>query len=78
MQITTLSGLSFQSFRNNVPTSQDHATVNNLIKVINQQNSGVSATRNSGIAVSLGEILGFMDPDVELVLIKSKDSYFCV
>ncbi|RLL42756.1 glycosyltransferase [Oceanobacillus piezotolerans] len=33
------------------------------IKVINQQNNGVSAARNAGIRNAAGEFIGFVDPD---------------
>lgn len=33
------------------------------IRVIHQRNQGVSAARNAGIRISVGEYLGFVDPD---------------
>ncbi|MCO1600972.1 glycosyltransferase family 2 protein [Desulfosporosinus nitroreducens] len=41
------------------------------IKVLHQQNSGVSAARNAGIEISSGEYIGFVDCDDEI----SEDMY---
>lgn len=35
----------------------------NSIKIINQENQGVSAARNSGIKIACGEYIGFVDSD---------------
>ncbi|MCI6996806.1 MAG: glycosyltransferase [Eubacterium sp.] len=40
-----------------------YAAEDNRIVVIHQQNSGVSAARNAGLAVAIGEYIGFCDSD---------------
>ncbi|MEE0779403.1 MAG: glycosyltransferase family 2 protein [Massilimicrobiota sp.] len=48
---------------------------NSLIKLVNQQNSGVSKTRNNGIKLALGEWIALLDADDEWFLDKlSKQS----
>lgn len=41
----------------------DYINKDSRIKVIHQTNSGVSAARNAGLAVSTGEYIGFVDGD---------------
>lgn len=40
-----------------------YATIDNRVKVIHQKNAGVSAARNVGIDVAVGEYIGFVDSD---------------
>lgn len=40
-----------------------YAAKDSRIQVIHQQNSGVSAARNAGLAVAIGEYIGFCDSD---------------
>ena len=42
---------------------QDYAEKDNRIKIIDQENQGVSAARNSGIKAATGEYLHFVDSD---------------
>lgn len=66
---------------------EKNSQLDNRIKIINQTNAGVSAARNSGIKISRGEFLVFVDGDdylapdyVEymLSLIKHTGSDFCL
>ncbi len=41
----------------------DYATKDSRIKVIHQENQGVSAARNAGLKVATGEYIGFVDSD---------------
>ena len=42
---------------------QHYAKLDNRIKIINQQNAGLSVARNTGMKVARGEFLGFVDSD---------------
>ena len=54
----------------------DHyAAEDSRIRVIHRPNSGISATRNSGIDAALGEYVGFMDADDLLHPDTLKDNY---
>ncbi len=44
----------------------DYARRDNRVKVIYQQNQGVSIARNNGIACSTGDYIGFVDADDEI------------
>lgn len=39
------------------------ASIDERVKVISQENAGVSAARNSGLKIATGEYIGFVDPD---------------
>ena len=41
----------------------EYARADSRIKVIHQQNSGLSAARNAGLAVAKGDYIGFVDSD---------------
>ena len=41
----------------------EYAECDKRIKVIHQQNRGVSAARNAGLEIAQGEYIGFVDPD---------------
>ena len=41
----------------------EYAKKDNRIRVIHQENKGVSAARNKGLNVSIGEYIAFLDPD---------------
>lgn len=41
----------------------EYAKKDNRIRVIHQENKGVSAARNKGLDVSIGEYIAFLDPD---------------
>ena len=42
---------------------QEYANKDNRIKIIKQQNSGLSKARNNGIKLATGEFIGFVDSD---------------
>lgn len=44
------------------------ALLDKRIKVIHQENRGVSAARNVGLDIAKGELIGFVDPDDEIEL----------
>ena len=48
---------------NSLQILKDYSQKDNRIKIIDQQNQGVSAARNAGINVSEGEYIMFIDPD---------------
>lgn len=41
----------------------EYAEKDSRVKVIHQENRGVSAARNSGLRIASGEYIGFVDPD---------------
>ena len=51
---------------NSINTIQDLMIEDNRIKIINRENGGLSAARNTGIAHAKGEFLMFVDSDDEL------------
>ena len=48
---------------NSLSILEEYAKKDSRIKIINQQNSGLSATRNNGIKAAQGEFIGFVDSD---------------
>lgn len=40
-----------------------YATLDNRVKVIHQENTGVSSARNAGLTIAQGEFIGFVDGD---------------
>lgn len=48
---------------NSLYICQEYAKIDNRIKVINQQNAGVSAARNNGLKYSVGKFIMFCDSD---------------
>ena len=44
----------------------NYASLDTRIKVIHQSNGGLSAARNKGIELALGEIIGFVDSGAEI------------
>jgi glycosyltransferase involved in cell wall biosynthesis len=48
---------------NSLKVLEEYAKKDSRIKIINQENVGVSQTRNNGIKCATGEFLGFCDPD---------------
>lgn len=42
---------------------QEYAKNDSRIKIINQENKGLSVTRNNGIEIAQGEFIGFVDSD---------------
>lgn len=66
----------------------EYAKMDKRIKVIHQQNQGVVSARNTGIALSAGEYLAFVDPDdylsyemyknmMDIALIDEADIIWC-
>src|SRR5699024_9347869 len=47
--------------------------IDSRVKIIHQENKGVSAARNAGISIATGNYIGFVDPDdtVELNMYES-------
>ncbi|MFS0638299.1 glycosyltransferase [Mesobacillus foraminis] len=43
--------------------ADEFAVLDNRIRVIHQENAGVSSARNKGIKIARGEYIGFVDPD---------------
>ena len=42
---------------------EDYSKKDKRIKIINQENSGVSSARNNGMKISKGKYIGFIDAD---------------
>jgi glycosyltransferase EpsJ len=53
---------------NSLKVLEEHAAKDQRIKVINQENVGVSQARNNGLKLVTGEFIGFCDPDDYLSL----------
>jgi glycosyltransferase involved in cell wall biosynthesis len=62
------------SIDNSLQICYEYAKLDNRIKVINQENMGMSAARNVGLDIARGEYLGFVDSDDWL----DNDMYECL
>ena len=48
---------------NSLTILREYQEKDNRIKIINQDNKGTGTARNNGIKISMGEYIGFVDPD---------------
>ena len=48
---------------NSLKILEEYAQNDDRVKIITQENQGVSAARNAGLKTAVGEYIGFVDPD---------------
>ena len=60
---------------NSLEILEDYAKKDNRIKILNQENQGLSATRNNGLKICQGKYICFLDSDDYLELTALRETY---